>query len=497
MILTTIQLNELFNYFLRYFTDETLFNTKKRLIDLGFESLDYLELGAFILKNLKQWLDISQINKETKICDLPFYLIDPPKIKCKSNHVKLLKIKQQFYKYQFQDPNSLDITFSTNYYGLKSDINLSLLEDKIRETLDNHYLLNTRLMKQLDDYYFIPTEQQESIYIKSSFFSKENKFIVTVHSHRLVNIYLYKKNKIAYLIIAFHHAVMDGWSRQVILEEIFRRYSGQHNTPPKDKALEIAALNNIYDISLTTRCNIQELKKLLNSIKNPKQFFEVDYLFYGPIEHNSDVVLITEQELEQYTGLNHFPYSTLVFLFIYTILNKISGHDKFAIHTSLSDRLLPIPEICDLIGDLTRGLPILLDKKEYNAYQFAHEINETLRIYFQHMPHSVTDRILLDGDTFLNRYLSPFHQPYYLLLTYINDISKTLYKSPSIINKYIDWPNSRGFVSQQSKNIFFVVEHYDNNLVLYIHTSAARGVHTKIMNYISNLKDQFKDSKNR
>ncbi|AHE68151.1 hypothetical protein Loa_02614 [Legionella oakridgensis ATCC 33761 = DSM 21215] len=57
------------NYFQRYFKND-LVDTEVRLVDLGFESMDYIELASFLLETMHKWLDISKINNATKISDI-------------------------------------------------------------------------------------------------------------------------------------------------------------------------------------------------------------------------------------------------------------------------------------------------------------------------------------------------------------------------------------------------------------------------------------------
>ena len=86
-------------YFQPFFKDRPV-NFEAKLSDLGFESLDYIELAAFFLKKTNNWIDISQLNNHSKISSLSSYLINsniekPPykdKVildKLSRNHVKM------------------------------------------------------------------------------------------------------------------------------------------------------------------------------------------------------------------------------------------------------------------------------------------------------------------------------------------------------------------------------------------------------------------------
>ncbi len=491
MIANNLQLNHITEYFRQYFNHGSVIDLEMRLTDLGFESLDYIALGTYIFKTLNQWIDVTKINNETRIADLPFCLISIPQEKNAHHHVKLDKIRQHAYTYELNNKYTPISAYKIHYLALKPGINLSLLEHAIRETLDNHYLLNSKLVKGLDGYYFEPSSKQVTIYFKSSFFFPKRdltKLITTVYSDRLASIYLNKKGKNFYLIIAYHHIIIDGWSKALIQEEIFRRYANQYIKPLKNKLQEKRALNNIYNASLNESVNLEALKKILNSTKNPQEYFELTYLFSNALEYSASNIILTEHQLNKYAKahtIQKCPYSTLIVFLVYEMLRKISGSDKLALYISLSNRFLPIPEICDLITDISQGLPLLLNKERINSSELAQQITETLKIYFKNMSYAAINQILLDNDTFLNRYISPFHQPYFLMLTYVNDISKGLYGTKSILNNYIQWSNSKTLLYPYGKYIFFHIEHIKNNLVINIHSSASKGVHAKFLKYIS------------
>ena len=65
-------------------------------------------------------------------------------------------------------------------------------------------------------------------------------------------------------------------------------------------------------------------------------------------------------------------------------------------------------------------------------------------------------------------------------LTYVNDASKIIYDNNSIVSNYIHWSNSKTYICTEGKFIFFHVEHINDDLIVNIHSSAAKGIHSRI-----------------
>src|SRR3990167_4110531 len=55
----------------------TIVDMNAKLVDLGFESIDYIDLATSIFEKTGQWVDISKIGNGTRISDLSSYLIKP------------------------------------------------------------------------------------------------------------------------------------------------------------------------------------------------------------------------------------------------------------------------------------------------------------------------------------------------------------------------------------------------------------------------------------
>ena len=483
--------NKIDAYFQRYFDKEAV-DLNLRLSQLGFTSLDYLELNSFLLKNFQHSFDITRIYNSTKISDLLSYLHPVADEKKIYKNVELDKLQAYNYTYQLNNKNAKVISYVIHYLKLKNNLDLTLLEQSIRETLDNHFILNSKLIRMIDSYYFEPTIKQEALYYKNLLgFNRLNldQLKINVHANRLVNIYLHKTKGEYYLIFAFHHAALDGWSCKLVLEEIFRRYLG-YNIKNTNQQAEIQQLNLIYKTSLNQPVNLDEFAQVFSSI-DPKQYNQLGYLFNDVLQYKTSCVMVNAGQIKEYgrcKGIDKFPYSVITVILVYTFLSRLAGDNKVTLYTSFSNRFLPLPDICELVGNFVTGLPLFLEKGQQETVDFAGYINETLKVYFKHMNYGAITRILMERKTLLNTFMSPYRQPYFFMLSYINDASKIAFGTKSILNEYINWPQSKSYIYDRGgRFIFFHVEHLNNSLIFHVQSSATKGVHERLINLISEV----------
>lgn len=479
------------NYFQRFFKDHKV-NPNTRLIDLGFESIDHIELTMFLFKTTAAALDIAKVNQHTRIADIPSLVVKLEQEK--SNHKKMVALDsyhRYVYSAQLKDDNCPYVTYLIHHLCLKESIDIDKLRQAIANTLSNHFILNSKLIRMIDDYFFESTASQSDFSFKGSFlFPKTDlgKLIISVRSDRLVNIYLQKKGKQNYLIIAFHHIALDGWSHKIIQEEIFRRYAGLYANTKKNVLEEISALNSIYSSSLNQESDTAELAALLKPI-DPYQYNHLNHIFYGDLQVNYTGFVISKEELDHYAQrnyLNDFPYSVIFSFMLHQMIHQASGVDKLMVYTSLSNRNLPVSRISELVGNFVTGLPLFLNSENLESRQFAAKINESLNVYFKNMSYGATTRILLENNTLLNEFLSSFHQPYWLMLTYINNISKMIYGNDSITSEYIDWDKSKtNLCIQYSRGIFLDVHNMGAKFFVQIHSRMVKKIHpTMISNFL-------------
>ncbi len=488
-------------HYLKCLLDHDQINMSTKLNSLGLESIDYIGLASFIFETTELWLDLSKISDKTQIVDINSCLIKPVLIVPKYKRLVLLDNWQSYvYSHQLQYKNTPYNTYIIHYLCLYDGIDLSKLKQAIIQTLKNNFILNSKLVLICGEYYFESTSIQSDIIRKEPiFFYKRDlaKLIVRTGSDRLVNIYIQKMKKKYYLIISFHHIALDGWSKIIIQEEIFRRYAGLM-VKKNNITHEIRALNTLYQSSINVESNTAELVSQLEYV-NPYEYNKLDHLFYGKLETNYNCFVIKKEHIDHYAQHNNvgaFSYDVIFSFMFYQMVRNASGVDKLCIHPVLSNRYLPISEINKLITNLATSIPLFVSSEGLDYGQIATKINECLKIYFKHMSYGAITRILLENSTILNDFISPFIQPYWLMLSYNNNSSKIIYGDDPITSNYVNWNQSKSHICiEYSKQIFIYVSNMGSEFVVELYTRMVKGRHRFMMEefFKLNFKEAFTD----
>ena len=331
--------NDLNQYFKKFFPDQDIDNNTL-IQNLGLESIDYIELSLFFLKKTGKWFDSSRINAHTKIKDLYSYLTPMNFKDTKIKHaVKLHWLSEAYFIQQKRE------IYLVSSFCLDKKVDLDKLELAIAQTIDQHFMLSCKLVNIKDEYFFEKTESQTNFWLKTPLLFKKyrSKLSVFTYSERLVYIYLQKKNKQNFLIIAFNHIALDGWSALLIREELFRNYEGYKESKlPKNE--EIKALNKINEIWLPTNNSLYEFEKELLKI-NPIEYNQVRHLFDIDLVPRNSCFLITKEKTDQYISNNkliNIPYSVLFALILNQAIQQLINNKKLMFYVSFSNRNLPI-----------------------------------------------------------------------------------------------------------------------------------------------------------
>lgn len=482
------------HYFQRFFPSKTI-DTQARLIDLGLESIDYIGLAAFLFKTTNKWLDIEKFNTNTKIADLSSYLIEQKKER--NLHIKRVKLdafQRYVYAPQLNGKKTDEGTYIIHHLQLKDPIDVEKMKQAIRDTLNNHFVLNSKIIRLQDDYYFEAVAEPEEVLFEGSFLLPHrdiNRLKINVHADRLVDIYLQKKKNNYYLIISFHHIALDGWSYKIIQEEVFRRYAGLYSLEQKKSTVDVNGLSKLYNASINEPSNIDELREIFESVE-PTEYNNIDYWFASKLKFSYDSFVLSKKDVDDYARAHHIEgaSSSVIFTFmLHQMISQSFGANKLFIYLSLSNRFLPITGIENLAGNMVTGYPIFLNDTQITSQEFAADIEKKLRIYFKHMSYGAASRILLEGNTILNNYVSPIRRPFALMLTYINNTSKLLYGSDSISSDYINWSKSKTNISEKGVGIFWDVHHMGTEFLIDMHCRMRKGFYTPLLH--SFLKTYF------
>ena len=434
------------DYFQRFFPDQCI-DFDAKIISLGLESIDYIEMTETLYKLTGKWLNVSKINDNTRINTLSSCFIN---IHANDygydNAVKLNALQQAFYLLELNNPGERirQKHYLTTYYCLQSAIDLTKLTQAIQDTLRNHFLLNAQLTEQNDSYFFVPAPEQSNFTLRRSFFFP-NKILkqlaVSVHDNRLINIYIQKRRKDYFLIITYHHILLDGWSLALLREELFRRYHGDPIEQTLNKQEEIAALNIANQMTITND-NLHEVKALLTKIEL-HHYKPLTAFFSGKLKKQYLCMTITKEKIEQFAYKNNLQglsYSTLFAYLLFKIITDTAQLKALYFHTSLSNRNLPAPQIHKLITNLATNLPLFIDGTKREIRELAMQIEKDLSFYFKCMDYQSVVSISALATEILGRplLLSNEKNSHPIVFTYINH----LHEGGNIQNRYINWSKS-------------------------------------------------------
>lgn len=476
VILKNDNLND---FFMRFFPNKQVdFDTP--IMSLGLESIDYIDLSVFFFKKTKKWLDISLLNETTRIKDLDSCLAPLHFEKYPSKSAVKINPELAFYFLDCQRE-----VYLTSYYCIHGEIDFKKLELAIAQTIAAHFMLSCKIVRLKDDYFFEKTEPQQSFWLKKSLFFKKRmpKLEVLMHSERLVNIYIEKKDRKNFLIIAFNHIAIDGWAALLIREEIFRRYEGSEEVYlPRNE--EIAALNKINEICLPTNNTLNEFKQELLKIK-PSEYTQVNSLHNGSLIEKTSCFVIPKEKIEQFKARNHLnniPTGVLFILVFTNALLSLIKKKKLMFYITLSNRNLPIEDIQTLIISTARFLPIFYNSENKSIVECADELKKLFFLYFKSM-HPPAIKGLFEQQPIDSSYFFIEKQAFPIMYTYINTINKQEY----IQNKYIDWERSINHHSYDVLGAFLRVYNLNSQCAVILNSKMNEGLHDHIINYFKKV----------
>ncbi|CDZ77132.1 Tyrocidine synthase III [Legionella massiliensis] len=475
------QVQNLTDYFQRFFPDNKVDPTK-RVIDLGLESIDYIEMSEAFLKITGKWLDVSRINERTQIANIDSCLIDfnfiPPKF---NDAVAVSPVQEAAYSQELLDLISVQKYLIVSF-ALKENIDLDRLEKAISETLENHFILSSKLEWIEECFFFVAAVKQTEFRLKAPIFFPgrlQKKLRTTVNSERLVRIYIQTKKNRYFLTMAYHHIAMDGWSAMLVREEIFRRYEGKEKVKTLSREEEINYLNLVNKFWLRNSYNLDDIESMMNEI-NPYEFNRLDSIFSSPISKKHSSFCFQKGIIDKLVSdydLSGFPYSVIFAWMLHRIIEQESGQQKILINTSFSNRNLPVPEAKELITNLAIGFPVFLDGSNLSSRDFALEIQKRLTAYFKNMSYGSLRQIWKNG-IIGRKFINPRMQPYTIVYTYINKI----YDDDYVQNKYIDWHSSINKVNTHRKGLIYLrVYNMGSQFVVYFDSNLKANCHENMM----------------
>ncbi|MCW8451515.1 AMP-binding protein [Legionella quinlivanii] len=485
--LVSSKINHLTDYFRSFFRCRE-FNLETRIGDLGLESIDYLEMAETIQKITGKWLDISKIKDTLPLCDIESCLKNVDEISSPSrNRVRLNPIQKAVYSRELYGLDKEGV-YQIAFWCLKQEIDTEKLQIAIAETLANHFMLSSQLKWFDDDFYFIQSPLQASFLLKAPVFFGDTKLLSQLKTYalrdQLVRVYVYKKKNRYFLVMAYHHIAIDGWSALLMREEIFHRYEGKLSRKQKRND-EVLHLNQINEISADAIGNIEELRACLASV-NFGDYNHLGAIFKGASEKRNTCFMIEKNTIDAFSDkhtLQDSPYSVIFALLLQQAISKLAKTDKIFFYISFSNRNLPIPQVRDLMTNLAIGLPVFLSSSHLPLKERAHDLKNTLAVYFRIANYTSYSRIL-ENDLIPESIVDATKQPYMLVYTYINKLVRDSYTQ----NKYIDWDNSINWMNCEKIRIIFIrIYDMGDHFVFTLDTQMKTGLHECLLDEFNNL----------
>ncbi|VEG91825.1 AMP-binding protein [Legionella spiritensis] len=471
-------ISTIYDYFKRFFRDNRV-NAEARIVDLGLESIDYMDMAEAFWQLTGKWLDVSKITDDMIIANIASCLVDhnvtPSGFR---DVVQLNTIRRGLYEHELQGARQ-DGHYITTSFALKGEININRLELAIAATIANHFMLSSKLVLIDDDYYFARTTMQTGFRLRAPVFPGRNNVIgklkTCIHADRLFNAYIQKRKGQYFLIMAYHHIVIDGWSTMMIREEIFRRYEGAYKIKSLKQVEEIEHLNQANQIWPADPKNINKLKSMLSPI-DPEEYNRLDPFFNGSLCKKHTIFCVNKNNMDEFARSNQiqdFPYSVLFSLLLHRIISQRSGVKKLYFYMSFSNRNFPVPDIKELITNLATGLPVFFDSKNLSAQELARQMQDILTCYFKNMSYGAITEIW-QKEFIQQRILLPRDIPYIIVYTYINKIVDNDY----VQNHYIDWLSSEQDVNFNKKGVIFLrVYNMGSYFVINMDSQMKKGLH--------------------
>lgn len=485
--LVSAEVNHLSDYFRPFFGDRE-FDLKTRIGDLGLESVDYLEMAETIQKITGKWLDISKIKDTLPLSEIESCLKNVDEMPSESrSRVRLNPIQKAVYSRELYGLDKEGV-YQIAFWCLKQNIDVKKLQIAIADTLANHFMLSSQLKWLDDDFYFVQSPLQASFQLTAPVFFGDKKLLSQLKTYvlrdQLVRVYVYKKKNRNFLVMAYHHIAIDGWSALLMREEIFRRYEGNFNRKQKRRD-DILQLNQINEISVDINGNIEELRACLA----PVSFGDYNHLgaiFKGASEKRNTCFMIEKNTIDGFSDkhkLQDSPYSVIFALLLQQAISKLAKTDKLFFYISFSNRNLPIPQVRDLLTNLAIGLPVFLGSSHLPLKERALELKNTLAVYFRMASYTSYSRIL-EHDLIPESIVDATKQPYMLVYTYINKLVQDSYTQ----NNYIDWDNSINWMNCEKIRIIFMrIYDMGDHFVFTLDTQMKTGMHECLLDEFNNL----------
>ena len=337
---------------------------------IGGESILAIKLSLQISKELDSHIAVADVFKYTTVSGLVDYLNSN-----KTEHIKVIPQNLNKYPLSFAQERLWFIEQyeqGTNAYHMPMFVELDENTDKnklknvIQQIIQRHEVLRT-IFKQVDgEFYQIVIDDKLKIneYNNSEIDIREqiDRHINTpfdLEKDFPIRVSFYHKDNITYLLVNIHHTASDGWSIDILINEIIDLYHDKKLSKLSIQYKDFAHWQREY-------LHGEVLQNQLNYWKEKLQGYELlvlptDKARPKQIDYSGDDIVFTInkelsnklRDLSKEQGCTM--YTTLLSGF-YILLNKYTSQDDIVLGTPIANR--HYPEIQDLIGFFVNSLAL-------------------------------------------------------------------------------------------------------------------------------------------
>ena len=291
----------------------------------------------------------------------------------------------------YNTPVSLEIKGNLNLNSLEEVINSIIIEQRILRT--NFIVENDNIFQVVKNYPSIKLNPQiiSTDKVESSFYEFIKPF--NLETEPLIRFKIFSnESNTSYLFIDIHHIINDGYSQNLLVNEIIQRYEKNKSSLNKKDYLDYSIFEK--DLNKTTAINFW--KKQLNNFENsniPYDFPEIEFTHTGaaisqfiPSDLMTNVKTICQK-------LNITEYC--FFLSAFIILNyKLSRKNTTCIGAFFSGRCQE--ETQNMLGMFVATLPIITKiNSENEVADFLQNIQKNLNIILDNQEISLNELIEL------------------------------------------------------------------------------------------------------
>ncbi|WP_428910872.1 amino acid adenylation domain-containing protein [Niallia sp. Krafla_26] len=379
--------NEIIDMVSRVGNQSEKISMESNLFEMGFDSLKIALLINEINKKYQKQISLREIFSHPTVKKI-VELIGYKRSERLEQIVKKPTTKTKYPASSAQKRVFLASKFSevgTNYnipliLKLEGELNKSFLLEAINKVLDRHEALRTNFLYQDKQIYQIihenvTLEMKERIGEESKIeqLIKENLTQFDLEKDILVNVTLIcVRDHVHYLLMDMHHIVIDGYSVNLLINELFSLYEGKAIHDVEYQYKDISELQQKYLKSDNFKKHESYWLQYLTQQKESR------WLSSYPIQKKANHEPIGKEiewvldgnivkQMKEYLRKNEYTEMMFLFTCFYVSIMKLTSNNEQRIGVPFSGRNRM--EYKDVIGMLVNVMPVYLNVEENNTFE--------------------------------------------------------------------------------------------------------------------------------